>query len=294
MNHLALPQSLDEVWRQLKQMPRAMIYNGGTDVLAAKKGQSGLPDLICLERVAELKGVIQKGDRIGLGAGCTHARLLTEPLVRDKLPVLAQALWVLGSPPIRNMGTLGGNICTASPAGDTLPPLYALGARLELVSEKAIRHIPLSEFITGPGATTLRRGEILKTVWIQEPERYNLQYYEKVGQRNVLAISLVSLAAMLHLDRRGIIRAARLAWGSVGPTIQTVPGVEETLVGHRLDRITLDEAACLVSSMIKPITDLRAGAEYRRRVAGRLLLRLLEPRFAHRKSNVEYNGLYVR
>lgn len=276
MNHLALPQSLAEVWRQLKQTPRAMIYNGGTDVLAAQKGKTGCPGLICLERVAELKGVTQKGDRIGLGAGCTHARLLTEPLVRDKLPVLAQALWVLGSPPIRNMGTLGGNICTASPAGDTLPPLYALGARLELVSEKAIRHIPLSEFITGPGATTLRRGEILKTVWIKEPKGYNLQYYEKVGQRNALAISLVSLAAMLNLDSRGIIRAVRLAWGSVGPTIQTSPAVEKALAGHRLDRKTLDDAAFLASRTVKPITDLRASAEYRRRVAGRLLLRLLD------------------
>ena len=276
MNHLALPQSLDEVWTQLKQMPRAMIYNGGTDVLAAQKGQTGCSGLICLERVAELKGVIQKGDRIGLGAGCTHARLLAEPLVRDKLPVLAQALSVLGSPPIRNMGTLGGNICTASPAGDTLPPLYALDTELELVREKGIRHIPLPEFITGPGATTLGRGEILKTVWVKEPKGYNLQYYEKVGQRNALAISLVSLAAMLNLDRQGIIRAARLAWGSVGPTIQTAPAVEKALVGHRLDRKTLDEAAFLVSSTVKPITDLRAGAEYRRMVAGRLLLRLLE------------------
>ena len=282
MNHLALPQSLAEVWTQLKKMPRAMIYNGGTDVLAAQKGQTGFPDLICLERVGELQGVIQKGDRIGLGAGCTHARLLAEPLVNDKLPVLVQALSVLGSPPIRNMGTLGGNICTASPAGDTLPPLYALDAELELVREKGIRHIPLAEFITGPGATTLGRGEILKTVWVKEPKGYNLQYYEKVGQRNALAISLVSLAAMLNLDRQGIIRAARLAWGSVGPTIQTAPAVEKALVGHRLDRKTLDEAAFLVSRAVKPITDLRAGAEYRRVVAGRLLLRLLEPRFDQR------------
>ncbi|HKI49836.1 MAG TPA: FAD binding domain-containing protein [Desulfobacteria bacterium] len=90
MNHSVLPQSLGEVWAQLEKMPRAMIYNGGTDVLAAQKGQSKFPGLICLERVAELKGVTQKGDRIGLGAGCTHARLLAEPLVNDKLPLLAQ------------------------------------------------------------------------------------------------------------------------------------------------------------------------------------------------------------
>jgi len=276
MNHLALPQSLGEVWTQLEKMPRAMIYNGGTDVLAAQKGQSEFPGLICLERVAELKGVTQKGDWIGLGAGCTHARLLAEPLVNDKLPLLAQALSVLGSPPVRNMGTLGGNICTASPAGDTLPPLYALGARLELVTGRGIRHVPLAEFITGPGATTLGPGEILKTVWVKEPKSYNLQYYEKVGQRNALAISLVSLAAMLNLDSQGIIRAARLAWGSVGPTIQTAPAVEEALVGHRPDHKTLDDAAHLASSTVKPITDLRASAEYRRMVAGRLLLRLLD------------------
>ncbi|HKI49835.1 MAG TPA: FAD binding domain-containing protein [Desulfobacteria bacterium] len=174
------------------------------------------------------------------------------------------------------MGTLGGNICSASPAGDTLPPLYALDARLDLVTERDIRHVPLAEFITGPGATTLGPGEILKTVWVKEPKSYNLQYYEKVGQRNALAISLVSLAAMLNLDSQGIIRAARLAWGSAGPTIQTAPAVEEALVGHRLNRKTLDEAAFLTSSAVKPITDLRASAEYRRMVAGRLLLRLLD------------------
>jgi CO/xanthine dehydrogenase FAD-binding subunit len=277
MNRLALPQSLADVWTELKKRPHAMIYNGGTDVLTAQRGQSEFPGLICLERVAELLGVTQKGDGIGLGAGCTHSRLLAEPLVRDKLPVLARALSVLGSPPIRNMGTIGGNICTASPAGDTLPPLYALGARLELVSEKGIRHVPLTEYITGPGATTLEPGEILKTVWVKEPKGYNLQYYEKVGQRNAMAISLVSLAAMLNLDSQGIIRAARLTWGSVGPTIQTAPAAEEALVGHRLDRKMLDEAAFLVSSAIKPITDPRASAEYRRMVASRLLLRLLEP-----------------
>jgi CO/xanthine dehydrogenase FAD-binding subunit len=278
MNHLALPQSLTEVWRQLKKMPHAIIYNGGTDFLAAQKGKTESPDLICLERVAELKGVIQKDDKIGLGAGCTHARLLAEPLIKNKLPVLAGALSVLGSPPIRNMGTLGGNICTASPAGDCLPPLYALGADLELVSENRIRRIPLPEFIVGPASTTLMQGEILKTVWVKEPRSYNLQFYEKVGQRNALAISLVSLAAMLNLDSHGIIRAARLAWGSVGPTIQTAPAVEEALLGHRPDRKTLDEAAYLVSRAINPITDLRASAEYRRMVAGRLLLRLLEPK----------------
>jgi CO/xanthine dehydrogenase FAD-binding subunit len=130
-----LPDSIDELWEMLRQHPEAAVYAGGTDLLVRmRKGVLDPSCLICLERIGALKGVREEGDEIIIGACTSHARLLENQVIRSRLPVLIQALRQLGSPHIRNMGTIGGNIATASPAGDTLPPLYALGAGVEIVS----------------------------------------------------------------------------------------------------------------------------------------------------------------
>jgi xanthine dehydrogenase FAD-binding subunit len=209
-----------------------------------------------------------------LGAGCTHRALLEDPRVRADLPVLTQALAVLGSPPIRTMGTLGGNLCTASPAGDTLPPLVALDAEVELMSRVGDRRMPVRDFITGPGRTRLEPGEIVAAVRVRRDGGWTVQHFEKVGLRDALACALVSLAALLRLDEDGRVTHASLAWGSVGPTVLRCPDAEACLTGRPLSGPVLREAAALVRRAVAPISDVRANAEYRRRVAGSLLLRL--------------------
>jgi xanthine dehydrogenase FAD-binding subunit len=269
-----LPERLEAVWPALEE-PGTRIYAGGTDVLVNLRAGSERPrQLVCLERLGELQGVEDRGDRVLIKAGTPLARLAADPLVRTLFPVLTRAVKVLGSPHIRNMGTIGGNICSASPAGDTLPPLYVLRAEVELRNRNGVRRLPIGEFVHGPGQTALGPGEILAGVWIPKNPPFHRQHYEKVGQRQALAIAIVSLAALIDLSPEGIIHEIRLAWGSVGPTIVTAPALEAGLRGQPLTREVLREAAGEARRAVTPIDDLRAGADYRREVAGNLLYRL--------------------
>lgn len=277
MKNVLLPRSLPELWGQLEDVPGAALYAGGTDLLVKMRAGLVSPStLICLERIEELKGVHEEDDSIHIGAGATHSQVLNHPAVRRHLPVLMQALKVLGSPLIRNIGTIAGNICTASPAGDTLPPLYILDAEVELRTQHGSRRLSIRDFIIGPGKTRLQEKEIVASMRIRKPQGYNVHHYEKVGQRNALACSIAGLAALLQVSPDGIVERASLAWGSVGPTILTCPEAEEALVGERLSLQILREAAAMVRDAVRPISDVRADADYRRMVSGNLLLRLME------------------
>ena len=279
MRPVYLPHTLLELWSYLEVEPEALIYAGGTDLLVKMRSgkAAAAPALICLERLAELRDIRETAAGIRIGAAAAHTELLRHPLILSCLPVLAQALQTLGSPLIRNMGTIGGNICTASPAGDTLPPLYILQAEVELHTRDAVRILPIREFITGPGKTQLQRGEILTGVVVKKPVGYNIHHFEKVGLRKSMACAVASMAALLRLSPSGVIEVARLAWGSVGPTVVTA-AVEDTLIGEKLSRKTLAAAALKIRQIVAPITDVRASADYRRTVSGNLLLRLLDAR----------------
>jgi len=174
---------------------------------------------------------------------------------------------------VRNQATLGGNICTASPAGDTLPALYVLEAQLELGSRTTTRTVPIQDFITGPGQTLLEPGEILSAIRIPLPPADSTQCFEKVGRRRALAISVASLAAMLRLTGKTV-REIRLAFGSLGPTVLRCPEAEHWLTGRELTPDNLRHAAGMVRQSVRPISDMRATADYRRQVAGNLTLRL--------------------
>lgn len=275
MRNVFLPRTLNELWQILEDEPRPALYAGGTDLLVRMRNGLIHPhQMICLERIEELTGVEDRGEEIFIGPCTTFTKLLESPLIMNHFPVLINGLKVLGSPPIRNMGTIGGNIVTASPAGDSLPPLYVLRAELELRTKDSSRRIPISNFIKGPGETALAPGEILTAIFVRKGPDLNLHHYEKVGQRKALAISIVSLAALLKISEDGIVEEARLAWGSVAPTVVTSTEIEAMLIGNRLSRQVLEKAAQLARPIVKPIDDIRASADYRRLVAGNLLLRL--------------------
>lgn len=279
MGNVVLPRDLNALWQLLARDPFAGLFAGGTDLLVRRrKGLISSSTLICLERIEELKR-IEEGDReVFVGAAATHARVLTDPLIRTRFPVLIKALEKLGSPLIRRMGTIGGNIVTASPAGDTLPPLYVLEAEVELCTVHSRRRLPVQDFIQGPGQTLLAPEEILYGVWLKKSPEYNLHHFEKVGQRKALAIAVVSLAVALHISDDGIVKEARLAWGSVGPTVVVSREAERALEGNPLSLEVLEKAAAIARRAVSPMDDVRAGADYRRQVAGNLLLRLLDSR----------------
>ncbi len=276
MSRVILPRSLPELWSALADHPRASLYAGGTDLLVQRRrGLVQAQTLICLERLEELARLEESEDELRLGALATHARLLEwEPLARH-FPVLVSALSHLGSPPVRHMGTLGGNLVTASPAGDTLPPLYALGARVELLSARGSRSLDLARFIQGPGRVDLAPGEVVARVVLKKRPGWNRQHFEKVGRRRALAIAVASLAAVLQVEEGRVVRA-RLAWGSLGPTVVTSRRVEAALEGGAMEEGRLQEAARLAREAVSPISDIRASADYRRRLAGNLLLRLAQ------------------
>ncbi len=276
MKKVFLPQTLNELWQILEDAPDASLYAGGTDLLVKMRSGLILPrQLICLERMGDLKRVEDRGEEFFIGPCMSFTELLRNQLIRNYFPVLIKGLEVLGSPSIRNMGTIGVNIVTASPAGDTLPPLYVLGAEIELKSKDSYRRLPLKDFIKGPGQTLLDPGEVLTGIFIKKRTNWNFHHYEKVGQRKALAIAVVSLAAVIRLSENGLVEEARLAWGSVAPTVVCSAEVESMLVGNRLSHRVLEEAAQVVQKRVKPIDDIRASSNYRRQVAGNILLRLI-------------------
>ncbi|MFH2046830.1 MAG: FAD binding domain-containing protein [Pseudomonadota bacterium] len=272
-----LPQSLDELWQIFAEYPGAKVFGGGTDLFVWMRSRRIDPEtIIGLERIDELCGVYETADGFRIGAATTHEIMLENPVIKSMFPVLTQALKTLGSPHIRHVATIGGNIMTASPAGDTLPPLYVLGAKVELLSAQGLRCLPLDAFIRAPGQTVLETGEILSAVIISRPREITFQYFEKVGLRDAMACAVASLAAVIGFLESGRIGSARFAWGSVGPTVMRLPEIESVLVGQPLDKQHMKALIPLVRERLFPISDIRAGADYRRLVAGNLLLRLPE------------------
>lgn len=278
MREVRLPRTLSELWSDLDARPSAVVFAGGTDLFVGERFRANVAPLVGLERIAELKGVWEEGGEIGIGACTTHEELLRHPSIHEHLPVLHAALRTIGSPPIRTMGTIGGNVCTASPAGDTLPPLYVLRAEIELASANGRRRVAIQEFIVGPGRTRLERGEVVAAIRVKKPCEFNTQHFEKVGQRKSMACAVASIAALLMVSPSGTIEAARLAWGSVGPTVIADAALDGSLVGRGLNLETLGAVAEQVARRLAPIDDIRASAAYRRTVSANLLLRLLHAR----------------
>ncbi len=275
MGRVYLPKSLKAVFEILSGEPSARLFAGGTDLLVrlwAQRKDEG--SLICLEGVDELRGVSDSDGEVRIGAGTTHSEVIASGLIRACFPLLGEAVRHIGAPAVRNMGTIGGNICTASPAGDTLPPLYILDADVELRSPQGGRRMPVSGFVTGPGRTGLRPGEVLIAVWIKKDHGFNFHHFEKVGQRRAMAISVASLAFAACLDTHGIVANARCAFGSVAPTVFTSEAVDGCFSGNPMNEGVLRAAAALVREGVSPISDVRGSQEYRRYVAGNLLLRL--------------------
>ncbi len=263
------------MWSIHRDHPSALIYSGGTDLLVGMDEVTRSKEkFICLERIAELHLIEHHEYCTRIGAGAKLNRLLHDEQIGVRFPILVQAITSLASPAIRNMATMGGNICTASPAGDTLPSLYVLEAELELMSCNGVRKVPIQDFICGPGKVALNRGEILSAIILKYPPNWSNQHYEKVGRRNAMACSVASLAALIRLEE-DTIQTIRLAWGSLGPCIVRSHAIEEQLTNKKLTRENLMSIFPMVQKVIAPITDIRASEQYRRLLGNRLLFRLL-------------------
>ena len=254
------PRSLDDALRLKSEHPDARFVQGGTDVLVELNfDRSRPPALINLNEVPELREWSRQNGTLVLGAGLTYAEAMRAPLA-DELPALAEASRTVGSPQIRNRGTIGGNLGTASPAGDALPPLLIEGARVEIVSVSGRRELQLAEFLLGVKRNALEPDELVLAVQL-EPSHAR-QTFMKVGPRNAMVIAVCSLA--VRVDReRGELQAA---FGSAAPTARLVTAPLTDASGFA-DRVA--EAA-------SPIDDVRGTAAYRRHALRVLTRRALE------------------
>lgn len=265
---MTIATSIDEACASLAAHPDALVLAGGTDLMVeVNRGVRTIGHVVAVDRIPELRGWSLEGDRadvlrLGAGTTCTD---LAEPALASLVPALAQAARTVGSPQIRNTATLGGNLATASPAGDTLPVLAALDAEIELQSAGGARRLPLDEFVTGVKANALIPGELITVIRV--PVLEGPQEFLKVGTRNAMVIAVTSLA--LVVDRPG--RNVRVALGSVAPV--PLRAVEaEVLVAERLDFENMaspdsdlvDRFADLVADAARPIDDHRSSAAYRR------------------------------
>lgn len=252
--------------------PELQVLAGGTDFMVEVNAGRRRPErVLCLGRVPELRRwqhLDGADPEVRLGATVTYTDLLQPPLA-GLLPALAQAARTVGSPQIRNAGTIGGNVATASPAGDTLPVLSALDAIVEVAGPDGVHDIPVAAFVTGPKRTALRGGELV--VAIRLPVLAGHQEFRKVGVRNAMVISVASLA--LVVDTRT--RTVRCALGSVGPGPIRATAAESWLTAaidwsrpRSLDRRDGAEFGRLVAGAARPIDDHRGTADYRRHAVG--------------------------
>lgn len=271
-----LPTTVAEVVAARSEHPDAVLLAGGTDLMVAvNAGLADPPSVVALRAVDELRSWEHTGNEVVLGAGVTYARLLGADLAA-LAPGLAAASRTVGSPQIRNAGTVGGNLGTGSPAGDALPMLVALGATVELAGPDGTRSLPMGRFATGPKRTALGPAEVITAV--RFPVAGGPQQYRKVGVRNAMVIAVASVALVVDRDRRRV----GVGLGSVGPVPLGAPDAEAFAVGA-VDWSTgaLVEADAarrfgeLVAEAASPIDDHRSSAAYRRHAVAVLAERCL-------------------
>jgi CO/xanthine dehydrogenase FAD-binding subunit len=262
-----LDEALDELDRYGAD---AKVIAGGTDLVLNMKKKNIQPRrIISLHNLNELDFIQSDDCRVRIGALTKHADIASNPFLKKHLPILCEAVGLIGSWQIRNVGTIGGNLCNASPAADSAPALLVLNAQLIVASKKAEKKIPIESFFSGPGATVLETGQILKEIVIELPRYPAAGCYLKLRRRKAVDVSLAGVAFQAETGSAGkTLAKVGIALGGVAPTPVRAPAAEAILAG-----LTLDEAITKVSDCVEiavkaasPVDDVRASASYRRTI----------------------------
>jgi len=261
------PESLTEACQMIKAFGKtAALLAGGTDLLVKMRNRERQPQkIVSLTALADIRRIDFTNGHHTIGACCTVSQIAESVEIQSTFPALACGAGRLGSPAVRNVGTIGGNIVTASPAADLPPALVAYGATVRLKSEKQERVMPLENLFRGPGDTQIIREEILAEVHLEKPPEVSGSGFFKLGSRRALQISVVNGACYLALNpQSGEIEKARVVLGAVAPTLVRAFSAENILVGQKPGANLFLEAGRAAALDCRPIDDLRASAVYRR------------------------------
>ncbi|UCC64205.1 MAG: xanthine dehydrogenase family protein subunit M [Anaerolineae bacterium] len=281
---LLIPDTVDEALTLLADSGGRPIA-GGTDLIPLMQADKLRPQrAIDLSRLSSLRGIRHDGDGlVRIGALTTHAQLAKSAFLWEQATALAQAARSVGGVQIRQRGTLGGNLVNASPAADVALALLAFEAQVTLRSLRGTRQLPLSQFLTGPGQTACHDDELLTQVSFLLPGPVSGSAFYKLGMRSAMIIAVVSVAAVL-VRGNSLIQDARIALGSVAPTVIRAPQAEAQLRGQPASATLFRQAGQVAQHEARPIDDFRASAEYRRRMVAVLTRRTLDDAYAQTRN----------
>jgi CO/xanthine dehydrogenase FAD-binding subunit len=271
------PTSVPEALALLGSDPAARVLAGGTDLLVQVRSGRPPPSLyVDVKLISELMRIEVDAESLRIGAAAPAAEIVEHAEIRAGWPGLAEATDLIGSTQIQGRASLGGNLCNGSPAADTTPVLIALAAECVIAGPEGQRALPVAEFVTGPGTTALGAGELLVELRIPRLPPSSADAYLRLIPRSEMDIAVVGAGANVTLDVEGRCSAARVAIGAVAPTPRLVPGAAQVLVGQAIDDESLERAAAAAREAADPIDDKRGTREYRRKVAGVLVKRVLQ------------------
>ncbi len=255
----------------------AVLMAGGTDVMVAiNSGKLTANCVIGISEIKELKFIKEENDVLRIGPLITMAEMANNGLIKDKFQCLWKAAMMAAGPQVRNLGTIGGNLATASPAGDFIPPLMALDASLITVCKTEETVIKITEFLCGPGATKLRPDSLIKEIRIPVLPIMSASSFQKIGKRKAMSIAVASVATAVTVSTdKTKFANVRITLGSLAPTVVRAEKVEERLRGKTIGAKEISQAAEIVKEEIKPITDGRATAWYRSEVSYSLVKKAL-------------------
>jgi carbon-monoxide dehydrogenase medium subunit len=277
------PTSLAEALGYLCQYNNnAKVFAGGTDLFVSMKRREIVPGhLINLKGIEELKHIsYNPEDGLRIGGLVTIGELERSEIIKDKFCTLSDAFQVMASPQIRNLGTMGGNLCSALPSADTAPPLIAMGASIKLTGSKGERIVLVEEFFKGPGESILEHDEILTEILIPSPPENSGGSYFKLMRRNALDLAVVSVAAFLIMDgNKRLCNNARIALGTAATTPIRAITAEEVVMKKKIDEDLAAEAGKAAAQEARPRSSIRASESYRREMVGALTERAIMEAF---------------
>ena len=266
----------------------AAFLAGGTDLLVQIKERKKQPQcVIDVKGIEELGRLTLSRDELSIGALTSIRTLETSRPVLEKVPLLSQSAAKLGSVQIRHRATIGGNLCNASPSADTAPALLVLDTQAEIFGKTGLRVVDLDSFFLGPGATVLGEGEILTRLKIPLTRKRRGSVYYKLSTRKAMDLAFVGVAVLIELEEDDRISKARIALGAVAPTPIRIPSVEKQLGGRMLSLESASEYGEMAAQSCKPISDLRASADYRREMVRELCQQGLLAAYDQAKSQKE-------